>query len=42
MGKPIRPEHSEGGPSASGKVSELLQAWTDGDRSVLERLTPIV
>jgi RNA polymerase sigma factor (TIGR02999 family) len=23
-------------------VSELLQAWTDGDRSVLDRLTPIV
>jgi RNA polymerase sigma factor (TIGR02999 family) len=23
-------------------VSELLQAWTDGDRGVLDRLTPIV
>jgi RNA polymerase sigma-70 factor, ECF subfamily len=42
MRKPIRPEHNEAGTSPPGEVSELLQAWTDGDRSVLDRLTPIV
>jgi len=42
MRKPARPEHNEAGTSPSGEVSELLQAWTDGDRGVLDRLTPIV
>jgi RNA polymerase sigma-70 factor (ECF subfamily) len=42
MRKPARPEQNEAGTSPSGEVSELLQAWTDGDRGVLDRLTPIV
>src|ERR1019366_8559416 len=42
MRKPTRSEHNEAGTSPSGEVSELLQAWTDGDRGVLDRLTPIV
>src|SRR5579863_8030405 len=42
MRKPTRAEHNEAGSSASEEVSELLQAWTAGDRSVLDRLTPIV
>jgi RNA polymerase sigma-70 factor (ECF subfamily) len=25
-----------------GEISTLLRAWSDGDRSALERLTPIV
>jgi len=28
--------------AAVGEVSELLRAWSDGDQSALERLTPIV
>src|SRR5271156_1374258 len=28
--------------SAPGDVSQLLRAWSDGDRNALERLTPIV
>jgi len=28
--------------SAAGDISKLLRAWSDGDRSALERLTPIV
>src|SRR5258708_12123792 len=28
--------------AAVGKISQLLRAWSDGDRSALERLTPIV
>jgi hypothetical protein len=42
MRKLTRPEHNEAGTSPSGEVSELLQAWTARDRSVLDRLTPIV
>ena len=42
MRKATRPEHNEDGTSSSREVSELLQAWTNGDRGVLDRLTPIV
>ena len=42
MRKPIQAEQNEAGTLPSGEVSELLQAWTDGDRGVLDRLTPIV
>jgi RNA polymerase sigma-70 factor, ECF subfamily len=36
-------QHADGPEtSASAKVSGLLRAWSDGDRSALERLTPIV
>ncbi len=28
--------------AAAGDISKLLRAWSDGDRSALERLTPIV
>ena len=42
MRKPARPEHNEAGTSRSGEVSELLQAWGDGDRRALDQLTPIV
>src|ERR1039457_3706103 len=41
MGKST-PPHDEAGTPPGGEVSELLQAWTDGDRGVLDRLTPIV
>src|SRR5260370_42305331 len=30
------------GEAAGGDVSKLLRAWSDGDQSALERLTPIV
>src|SRR5277367_6239922 len=30
------------GQAAVGQVSSLLRAWGDGDRGVLEKLTPIV
>jgi RNA polymerase sigma-70 factor (ECF subfamily) len=42
MRKPARAEQDEAGTARSAEVSELLQAWTDGDRGVLDRLTPIV
>ena len=42
MRKPARPEQNEDETSRSAQVSQLLQAWTDGDRGVLDRLTPIV
>jgi ECF sigma factor len=29
-------------PSSDLEVSVLLQAWSDGDRDALEKLTPIV
>src|SRR4051794_22653409 len=29
-------------PSEAGEVSKLLHAWSEGDRSALERLTPII
>ena len=36
-------QHADGPEtSASAKVNGLLRAWSDGDRSALERLTPIV
>ena len=28
--------------AANGEVSELLRAWSGGDRDALEKLTPIV
>jgi len=30
------------GDAAAGDISGLLRAWSDGDRSALERLTPLV
>src|SRR5271163_1356483 len=42
MRKPTQPAHNDTETPPTGEVSELLQAWTDGDRSVLDRLTPIV
>src|SRR5215467_8936689 len=30
------------GKAAGGEVSKLLQAWSEGDKSALEKLTPIV
>jgi RNA polymerase sigma factor (TIGR02999 family) len=38
MEKPSRP----GEPSADGDVSALLRAWSDGDQSAIQALTPIV
>ena len=35
-------QDSEGGRPVNDEVCELLRAWSDGDRSALERLTPIV
>ena len=32
----------EGGPPASGEVTILLRAWSDGDETALEQLLPIV
>ena len=29
-------------PSVDGEIGSLLQAWSDGDRNALEKLTPIV
>jgi RNA polymerase sigma-70 factor (ECF subfamily) len=42
MRKSTQPEHNDAETPPSGDVSDLLQAWTDGDRGVLDRLTPIV
>jgi RNA polymerase sigma-70 factor (ECF subfamily) len=33
---------AQSGDSAAGDVSTLLRAWSDGDRSALERMIPIV
>src|SRR5580658_2628494 len=33
---------SQPGEPAAGEISTLLRAWSDGDRSALEKLTPIV
>lgn len=33
---------AESGEAAAGGISQLLRAWTGGDQSALERLTPIV
>jgi RNA polymerase sigma factor (TIGR02999 family) len=42
----VRPMNDAAGPAsserASSDVSTLLRAWSDGDQSALERLTPIV
>src|SRR3954462_3530713 len=38
MEQPSRP----GEPSADGDVSALLRAWSDGDQSAMQALTPIV
>src|SRR5208283_40259 len=37
-----RPPHDEAGTPPGGQVTEFLRAWSDGDRSPLDRLTPIV
>jgi RNA polymerase sigma factor (TIGR02999 family) len=42
MGRQIPPDKSDAKASLSGDVSKLLCAWTNGDQSALERLTPIV
>jgi RNA polymerase sigma factor (TIGR02999 family) len=41
---PLLPNAQDGapGPAARDQVCELLRAWSDGDTSALERLTPIV
>jgi RNA polymerase sigma-70 factor, ECF subfamily len=36
------PPHDEAGTPPGGEVTEFLQAWSDGDRAALDRLTPIV
>jgi RNA polymerase sigma factor (TIGR02999 family) len=36
------PQGGEAGRASSDQVCELLRAWSDGDASALERLTPIV
>lgn len=38
----MREETQSGDASGSGDVSRLLRAWSEGDRSALDRLTPIV
>lgn len=38
----MRGEAQSGDASGSGDVSRLLRAWSEGDRSALDRLTPIV
>src|SRR6266436_1107588 len=35
-------QRAQPGESAVGDVSTLLRAWSDGDQTALERLTPIV
>jgi len=35
-------QHEEGVASSSSDVTALLQAWSEGDRGALDRLTPIV
>ena len=35
-------QDGDGGPAAKDQVCELLRAWSDGDATALERLTPIV
>jgi RNA polymerase sigma-70 factor, ECF subfamily len=42
MQKSVKPEDQSSKVSPSGEVSTLLRAWTRGDRSALDRLTPIV
>jgi RNA polymerase sigma factor (TIGR02999 family) len=42
MRKSARPNDDEAKTPPCGEVSGLLQAWGDGDRAALDRLTPIV
>jgi len=42
MGKPTQPHDNRAKTPPIGEVSLLLQAWSDGDRGALDRLTPIV
>jgi RNA polymerase sigma factor (TIGR02999 family) len=35
-------EAAESGEPAAGDISTLLRAWSDGDQSALEKLTPVV
>ena len=42
MTKPRRPHGDESKAQPCGEVSGLLQAWGDGDRGALDKLTPIV
>jgi RNA polymerase sigma factor (TIGR02999 family) len=42
MGKPIQPQDDDANARSCGQVSDLLRAWSDGDRDALDRLTPIV
>jgi RNA polymerase sigma-70 factor (ECF subfamily) len=42
MSKPTRPHDDESKAPTCGEVSRLLRAWSDGDQSALERLTPVV
>jgi RNA polymerase sigma-70 factor (ECF subfamily) len=37
-----REDEEHGAKGSSADVSQLLRAWSDGDRSALDRLTPIV
>jgi RNA polymerase sigma factor (TIGR02999 family) len=38
----MRPEPARSPQSGVGEISVLLRAWSDGDQTALERLTPIV
>jgi len=42
MQKSTGSNEGDTGTPTRGEVSELLRAWTDGDQSVIEKLTPIV
>jgi RNA polymerase sigma-70 factor (ECF subfamily) len=42
MGNSEQPANKAAQAPDRGEVSGLLRAWTDGDRGVLDRLTPIV
>jgi RNA polymerase sigma factor (TIGR02999 family) len=42
MGKPTPQDDGDVKALPCGEVSALLRAWSDGDRSALEKLTPIV
>jgi len=42
MGNLSQPQDDGTGTPPVGEVSELLRAWSDGDRAALDNLTPIV
>src|SRR5579862_7432574 len=42
MGNLASRDNGEGNAPPCGDVSDLLRAWSDGDRGALEKLTPIV